>query len=133
MLQVSYNDAVDAPSCLPSSKLYFKITLGDASGEEMVEVGNQQAMELFGDIRPNNFHQYQQLCFQLSDVIYGMTGGNNPFSAGGAVAAGTDVDQGHGVRPWLDCCVLAERHNESIHYCLFDTLLKQPEDTTANN
>ena len=62
-----------------------------------------------------------------------MIGGNNPFSAGGAVAASADVDRRHGARPWLDCSVLAVRHNEAIHYCLFDTLQKQPEDTTANN
>ena len=75
------------------------MTLGDASGEVMVEVGHQQAMELFGCIRPNNFYQNQQLRFQLSDVIYGRTGGNNPFSAGVAVAAGADVDRRHGARP----------------------------------
>lgn len=125
--------AVHPPSPLPSCQYYFKMTLGDASGEVMVEVGHQQAMELFGGLRPNNLYQYQQLRFQLSDLLYSMTGGNNPFAAGGSggVAGAEAEKRRQAARPWVDCCVLAVKHNETIHYCLFDTILKQC-DTTVN-
>lgn len=126
-------------SPLPSCQFYFKMTLGDASGEIMVKVGHQQAVDLFGGFRPNNFYQYQQLRFQLNDLLYSVAGGMNPFAAGsGGNGGGGDDDGGgsggggadderrfFGARPWVECCILAVQHDETVHYCLFDTILKQ--------
>ena len=104
----------------PSCQYYFKMALGDASGTVTVEVGHLQALELLGGIRPNNLYQDQQLRFKLSDLFYSMMGGCNPFTA-----TGSDDGSRQGGRRWLDICVLAVKHNEAVHYCLFDTMLKK--------
>ena len=124
-----------------SCQFYFALTLMDASGELSVQVGHQQAMELFGGLKPNNFYQFQHLRLQLNDLLYRMTGGRNPFTpASGTVSrtndAGKDIDGGDaggtasscrstlGPQPWLECSILAVKDEDDIvQHCIFDTTL----------
>lgn len=84
------------PPSLPFCQFYFEMILGDSSGEVAVKVGNEQAVELFGGLSPNNLYQYQQLRFQISDLLYAMTGGSNPFALGGG-GGNASSDGGGGV------------------------------------
>lgn len=101
-----------------SCQFYFKITLGDTSGSMEVDVAHEEAVKLFGDLRPNNFYQYQDMRYRLMEKVYCLTGGNAPFGASGVSKP----------RPWIDCCVLAVNYDGSVYYCLFDTELNKIND-----
>ena len=102
----------------PSCQYYFKMTITDKSGELELEVSHEQALQLFNNLRPTNFYQYQELRYELMRKVYALTGGNNPFSKV------VEVSEQNRPHPWVDCCVLSLNYNGSIYHCLFDTELK---------
>ncbi len=105
------------PACL----FYFKMTVGDRSGEMEVEIANEEAIYLFNNLKPNNLYQYQEVRYSLMQKLYILTGGNTPFGDAN-MAASSQVSP----RPWADFCILAAEHNQKVYYCLLDTKLKQP-------
>lgn len=108
----------------PSCQFYFKMAVGDKTGSTEIEVAHEQAIELFNNLKPNNFYQYQAARYQLLEKLYCLTGGNAPFAArvSGAVEK---------PRPWVECCLLVIRHQGSLFYGLFDTELKNSSSSSS--
>lgn len=96
----------------------FKLNLRDSSGEMVVDVPHQQAVQLFNKLKPNNLYQYQELRYQLMEKLNILTGGNPPFKSNATATAQPKP------RPWVECCIIAVNHEGSIYHCLFDTKLK---------
>ena len=88
------------------------MAVSDRTGSLDIEV----AHELFNNLKPNNFYQYQEERYHLLEKLYSLTGGNAPFA--------TADDRGGG-RPWVEGCVARVEHEDSVHYLLFDTELRQ--------
>ena len=107
-----------SPSHL-SCEYFFRIIVGDSTGSLEVIVSHEEALQLFNGLRPNNLYQHQELRYQILEKLHALTGGNAPFEGGGG---------GRGIstkpRPWLECCILTVKQDESIYHCLFDTSLK---------
>ena len=65
---------------------------------------NEEAVHFFNDLSPSNFYQHQDLCYQLMEKLYLLTGGNAPF-----VSPATGGEGGGEARPKprLEICVVA--------------------------
>lgn len=104
---------------LPTCQFYFKMVVGDRTGSVDLDVAHEAAVQLFNDLKPNNFYQYQETRYCLLEKLYTLTGGNAPF------ATGDDASGGRGGRPWVEGCVMGVHHEGTVHFLLFDTELRQ--------
>ena len=103
-----------------SSLFYFKMTVGDGSGRMEVAVAHEEATRLFGGLRPSNMYRCQELRYRVMEKLHALTGGNPPFDTPRPSRVGEITRP----RPWINCCILAAKHNDTVYYCLFDTELK---------
>jgi hypothetical protein len=111
----SGGDSSERPVC----QFYFKMAVSDRTGSLDVGVAHEAALQLFNNLKPNNFYQYQEERYHLLEKLHSLTGGHAPFATAGA---GGD---GSGGRPWIEGCVARIEHQDTVHYLLFDTELRQ--------
>ena len=95
---------------------FFRMKLEDESGKSLVTyVSGNEAVKFLSGVPPTNFFRNQIQRYALLEVLYSLTGDNDPFITG---------DTKH-PRPWVECCLLSYRHQSSkdgVCYHLFDTV-----------
>ena len=100
----------------PTCHFNFNMAVDDRTGFMEVEVAYDSALQLFNNLKPNNFYQYQELRYQLLEKLHSLTGGSPPFATADTATAGG--------RPVVEVCVCALEHEGTAHYLLFDTELR---------
>ena len=96
---------------------FFRMKLEDESGKSLVVyVSGNNAVKFLSGIPPTNFYRKQIQRYALLEVLYTLTGDNDPFI----------TDDVRHPRPWVECCLLSYYHPSSkdkVYYHLFDTIL----------
>ena len=95
---------------------FFRMKLEDESGKSLVTyVSGNEAVKFLSGVPPTNFFRNQIQRYALLEVLYTLTGDNDPFIT---------ADTKH-PRPWVECCLLSYHHQSSkdeVCYHLFDTV-----------
>ena len=111
------SDSEESTSTLKYMYL-FTLYIRDITGELRVFVSDKEGATLLQNLPPNNLHVDNNSRQKLLDVLYSLTGGNDPF-----FPLPCDPKFSY-PRPLLNCCILTYMsQTEQQRYSLVDTVL----------